>query len=141
MCVCPSVQFDVVLTVSTQYFTIPGTDTTIPVMTLGEDVKNRAANRDRRSDPVSKAIHAGRMPTLRDVKKSVKVCPPDSTKGATDREIIGFAEDLDYFHDADGHITKYDSPTVGIYSLANGCHREKIRNFQTVLYREDPTRL
>lgn len=53
---------------STQYHTIPGTDTTIPIMTLGEQKKGGPR------DPVTEAGKKGQAPTLRDVKKSVKVC-------------------------------------------------------------------
>ncbi|KAK0239552.1 HORMA domain-containing protein [Armillaria nabsnona] len=56
------------------YHKIPGTDTTVPVMTLGDDTKRtplRGFNA-RKKDPVAEAVSKGKLPTLRDVKRSVK---------------------------------------------------------------------
>ena len=46
-----------------------------PVMTLGNDLENMSLNGSshRPKDPVAEAVHQGRLPTLREVKKSVKV--------------------------------------------------------------------
>ncbi|KAK0463577.1 HORMA domain-containing protein [Desarmillaria tabescens] len=57
-----------------QYHKLPGTDTTVPVMTLGDDTKRtplRGFN-TRKKDPVAEAVSKGKLPTLRDVKRSVK---------------------------------------------------------------------
>ncbi|KAK0211239.1 HORMA domain-containing protein [Desarmillaria ectypa] len=57
-----------------QYHKLPGTDTTVPVMTLGDDAKRtplRGFNA-RKKDPVAEAVSKGKLPTLRDVKRSVK---------------------------------------------------------------------
>lgn len=53
-----------------QYHKIPGTNIAIPVMTLDEGVKNMSLNG---RDPVVDAVKGGKPPTLRDVKRSVKV--------------------------------------------------------------------
>ncbi|KAG2020134.1 hypothetical protein CC2G_005502 [Coprinopsis cinerea AmutBmut pab1-1] len=57
-----------------KYHKIPGTDTMAPVMTLGNDLENMSLNGSshRPKDPVAEAVHQGRLPTLREVKKSVK---------------------------------------------------------------------
>ncbi|KAK0196564.1 HORMA domain-containing protein [Armillaria mellea] len=57
-----------------QYHKLPGTDTTVPVMTLGDDTKRtplRGFNAGKK-DPVAEAVSKGKLPTLRDVKRSVK---------------------------------------------------------------------
>ncbi|TFK30204.1 DNA-binding protein [Coprinopsis marcescibilis] len=57
-----------------QYHQIPGTNAVTPVMTLGGDLQNMSLNNSgrRQKDPVADAIQNGRLPTLREVKKSVK---------------------------------------------------------------------
>lgn len=52
-----------------QYHTLPGTTTTIPVMTL----ESSSPLHRRMKDPVAEAVSKGKLPTLRDVKRSVKV--------------------------------------------------------------------
>ncbi|KAJ7578469.1 HORMA domain-containing protein [Mycena floridula] len=48
-----------------QYYTIPGTDTTIPLVTMGED-------QNTFNDPVVQSMCKGKPPTVKDVKRSVK---------------------------------------------------------------------
>ncbi|RXW20515.1 hypothetical protein EST38_g5322 [Candolleomyces aberdarensis] len=56
-----------------KYHTIPGTDAVIPIMSLGEDLQKLSINGGKRSvDPVAEAIQMGRVPTMREVRKSVK---------------------------------------------------------------------
>jgi len=55
-----------------QYHTIPGTDTVIPIMSLGENL-DKMSLRESAKDPVVQAAKKGKPPTLKDVKKSVKV--------------------------------------------------------------------
>ncbi|KAF9032149.1 hypothetical protein BDZ89DRAFT_1158622 [Hymenopellis radicata] len=50
-----------------KYHTLPGTTTTIPVMTL-----ESSSPLQRMKDPVAEAVSKGKLPTLRDVKRSVK---------------------------------------------------------------------
>ncbi|KAK7040820.1 hypothetical protein VNI00_009416 [Paramarasmius palmivorus] len=50
------------------YHTIPGTDTTIPIMTLGENLNKMSLQ----EDPLLETAKQGKVPTLKDVKKSVK---------------------------------------------------------------------
>jgi hypothetical protein len=58
-----------------QYYTLPHSDVTVPIVTLGEDLQNLSLKGKRRGqeDPVTIATQAGRPPTLMDVKRSVKV--------------------------------------------------------------------
>ncbi len=48
---------------------------TIPIMSLGDSLKNLAINGKSkyREDPVAQAIRNGKTPTLKEVKMSVKV--------------------------------------------------------------------
>ncbi|TCD71215.1 DNA binding protein [Steccherinum ochraceum] len=50
-----------------RYHSIPGTSSVVPIMTLGEDLMNMSL-----SDPVVDATKQGRIPTLGEVKKSLK---------------------------------------------------------------------
>ncbi|KIK61869.1 hypothetical protein GYMLUDRAFT_58517 [Collybiopsis luxurians FD-317 M1] len=54
-----------------QYHTLPGTDTVIPVMSLGDDLE-RLSLHGNEKDPVVEAAKRGTAPTLKDVKRSVK---------------------------------------------------------------------
>ena len=49
----------------------------MPIMSLGDELKNLSLNgkTKKQVDAVSQAIEQGRPPTVRDVKKSVKVVP------------------------------------------------------------------
>ena len=58
-----------------QYHTIPGTSMIVPIMSYGNRLQ-KTPSRDIRQlsgDPVAEAILNGKVPTLRDVKRSVKV--------------------------------------------------------------------
>ncbi|KAI0032290.1 HORMA domain-containing protein, partial [Vararia minispora EC-137] len=55
-----------------QYYKVPGTDTAIPIMSLGEDLNKLSLNNLEVTDPVARAISESRLPTLGDVKKSLK---------------------------------------------------------------------
>lgn len=55
-----------------QYYTVPGTKATIPVMTLGEDLMKMSLS-GKKSDPVIDATKKGKIPTLGEVKRSLKV--------------------------------------------------------------------
>lgn len=54
-----------------KYHQVAGSDTPVPVMSLGDDLQNMSLN-GRSTDPVADAIRMGRAPTLGDVKKSLK---------------------------------------------------------------------
>ncbi|KAI0063417.1 hypothetical protein BV25DRAFT_1883873 [Artomyces pyxidatus] len=56
-----------------KYYRIRGSDTVVPIMTLGEDLMKMTLGDGRKvNDPVAQATTEGRPPTLRDVKKSLK---------------------------------------------------------------------
>ncbi|THH27739.1 hypothetical protein EUX98_g6459 [Antrodiella citrinella] len=56
-----------------RYYTIPGTTTIVPVMSLGEDLmKMSISGPAKRTDPIVDATKKGRVPTLGEVKKSLK---------------------------------------------------------------------
>lgn len=55
-----------------QYHTVPGTKAVIPIMTLGEDLMKLSLS-GKKSDPVAEATKDGRIPTLGEVKRSLKV--------------------------------------------------------------------
>ncbi|KAF8163511.1 hypothetical protein B0H34DRAFT_695693 [Crassisporium funariophilum] len=53
---------------------MPGSDASIPLVTLGQELKNKARHHQNTKfdDSVAKAIKSGRAPTIREVKDSVK---------------------------------------------------------------------
>lgn len=53
-----------------KYHKPPGSHTAIPIMTLGDQLSKMSL---ARTDPVSEALKKGQMPTLGEVKRSVKV--------------------------------------------------------------------
>lgn len=54
------------------YYTIPGTNTTVPIMNLGEGLRKLSISGGKHKDPVAEAARLGRSPTLKEVKQSVK---------------------------------------------------------------------
>ncbi|KAH9930747.1 uncharacterized protein B0H18DRAFT_1116858 [Fomitopsis serialis] len=54
------------------YQKIPGTDITVPVMSLDADLERLSLNGKKTFDPVSDATRQGRVPTLGEVKRSLK---------------------------------------------------------------------
>jgi hypothetical protein len=62
------------LTISSQYRRIAGTDVIIPIMSLGEDLEKLSLGDGGHSkDPILLASAEGRLPTFKDVQKSLKV--------------------------------------------------------------------
>lgn len=57
-----------------QYCKVPGSEGTVPVMSLGEDMMNLSlSGTNKPSDPVADATRRGKIPTLGEVKRSLKV--------------------------------------------------------------------
>lgn len=56
-----------------QYYTLPGTDITVPIMSLGEDLMKLSLGGSRIPDPIANAAKRGKIPTLGEVKRSLKV--------------------------------------------------------------------
>ncbi|KIY50793.1 HORMA-domain-containing protein [Fistulina hepatica ATCC 64428] len=54
-----------------EYHNIPGTDTVVPIMSLGDSLENMSLS-SRDEDPVQAALKRGHVPTFKEVKKSVK---------------------------------------------------------------------
>ncbi len=93
---------------TSQYYNIPGTDVTIPVMTLGEDLMNLSISGCKHADPVANATKKGKVPTLGEVKRSLKVCN-SLTKSFTVLMLltsVGPDQEFNPSHDADGYVTE-----------------------------------
>lgn len=57
---------------------MPGSNVVIPVMSLGDDLmKLSISGKKRANDPVADATRKGKLPTLGEVKRSLKVCVLD----------------------------------------------------------------
>lgn len=57
-----------------QYHTLPGTNTVVPIMSLGEDLMRMSLKSSGRvADPAADASRKGKVPTLGEVQKSLKV--------------------------------------------------------------------
>ena len=57
-----------------QYHRIEGTEVVVPIMSLGEDMEKLCLGDGGHSeDPILLASAEGRLPTFKDVKKSLKV--------------------------------------------------------------------
>ena len=57
-----------------QYYEVPGTKETIPVMTLGDQMDKLILSvSGQAQDPVAEATRVGKVPTLGEVKRSLKV--------------------------------------------------------------------
>jgi meiosis-specific protein HOP1 len=62
------------LTILSQYRRIAGTNLVVPIMSLGEDLEKLSLGDGGHSkDPILLASAEGRLPTFKDVKKSLKV--------------------------------------------------------------------
>ncbi|KAF7363938.1 DNA-binding protein [Mycena sanguinolenta] len=69
------------------YHTIPGTDTVIPVMSLGDDLDKMTLS-DAAKDPVGQAAKKGKAPTLKDVKKRVKTVLKALIQSTTQMDVL-----------------------------------------------------
>lgn len=56
----------------TKYYKVAGTDTVVPIMSLGDQLSKMNLHR-MDGDPVVDALKQGNLPTLGDVKRSLKV--------------------------------------------------------------------
>ncbi|KAH7923473.1 hypothetical protein BV22DRAFT_1169347 [Leucogyrophana mollusca] len=54
------------------YQALPGTNIIVPIMSLGDQLSNMSLGTMKRADPVADAMKRGKMPTLGEVKKSLK---------------------------------------------------------------------
>ncbi|KAH0583612.1 hypothetical protein H2248_009230 [Termitomyces sp. 'cryptogamus'] len=70
-----------------QYHTSPDTGVTIPIMTLGEDLRQMSLN-NARDSPVTEAAKRGKVPTLLDVKKSVKALLKTLIQATTQMDVL-----------------------------------------------------
>jgi hypothetical protein len=90
-----------------QYHTIPGTSMVVPIMSYGNRLQKTPSRDTRRlnGDPVAEAILNGKVPTLRDVKRSVKVRKISITCWELDhRFLVGIAKDIDPCHGKHGSV-------------------------------------
>ncbi|KAF8623560.1 hypothetical protein AX15_006330 [Amanita polypyramis BW_CC] len=55
-----------------RYHNLPGTDTIVPILSLGDDLQGVSLKNRQNEDPITEAVMKGKTPTLREVKKSVK---------------------------------------------------------------------
>ena len=62
-----------VFTSCIQYHHLPGTDTIIPILSLGDDLMKMSLGGPRKdADPAAEASKKGKAPTLGEVQKSLK---------------------------------------------------------------------
>ncbi|KAI0768437.1 HORMA domain-containing protein [Irpex lacteus] len=72
-----------------RYYTIPGTDITVPLMSLGEDLMKLSINgRGKKPDPVSDASKKGKVPTLGEVKRSLKALVKNLIQATTQMDAL-----------------------------------------------------
>ncbi|KAH9952085.1 HORMA domain-containing protein [Amylocystis lapponica] len=71
------------------YINIPGTDTSVPVMSLDADLEKLSlSGRKKHPDPVSEATKKGRTPTLGEVKRSLKGLIKNLIQATTQMDIL-----------------------------------------------------
>jgi meiosis-specific protein HOP1 len=58
---------------SSQYHTIDGTNTVVPIMSIDEDFEKLALSGANSFDPITAASMKGKKPSLGEVKRSIKV--------------------------------------------------------------------
>lgn len=92
-----------------KYCRIAGTDIVVPIMSLGEDMKKLTlGDRGYSKDPFVLASAAGRLPTFKDVKKSLKVRCKHFYE-LTTRPLSDIDQDPDSSNNPDGRSSKYCS--------------------------------
>ncbi|KAJ7633058.1 HORMA domain-containing protein [Roridomyces roridus] len=67
------------------YHKIPGTNTVVPIMSLGDDLDKLSL---KEKDPVVQAARRGKAPTLKDVKKSVKTLLKTLIHSTTQMDVL-----------------------------------------------------
>ncbi|EMD38181.1 hypothetical protein CERSUDRAFT_104791 [Gelatoporia subvermispora B] len=70
------------------YYKVPGTDTTVPIMSLGEDLMKLSLGGKATVDPVSTANKAGTVPTLGEVKRSLKTLVKNLIQATTQMDAL-----------------------------------------------------
>ncbi|KAI0780584.1 HORMA domain-containing protein [Trametes elegans] len=71
------------------YCKVPGSDSTVPVMSLGEDMMNLSlAGSKKRCDPVADATRNGKIPTLGEVKRSLKALIKNLIQATTQMDAL-----------------------------------------------------
>ncbi|OSD08508.1 DNA-binding protein [Trametes coccinea BRFM310] len=71
------------------YCKVPGSNAAVPVMSLGEDMMNLSLSGSRRSqDPVADAARRGKVPTLGEVKRSLKALIKNLIQATTQMDAL-----------------------------------------------------
>ncbi|KAJ3558173.1 hypothetical protein NM688_g1079 [Phlebia brevispora] len=71
-----------------QYYRVPGSNAAIPVMTLGEDLMKLSISGSKTRDPVVDATKKGKIPTLGEVKRSVKALIKNLIQATTQMDTL-----------------------------------------------------
>ena len=129
------------LTSSSKYRRIAGTDVVVPIMSLGEDMKKLTLGDGGYSkDPIMLASDAGRLPTFKDVKKSLKVGCKHFYE-LTTKPLSDIDQDLDSSNNPDGRSSKYYSSPRCVLPLMYLEPRTSIRYLQSILLSTNTTSL
>ncbi|KAI6131997.1 HORMA domain-containing protein [Pisolithus croceorrhizus] len=57
-----------------RYHKVPGTNTVVPILSLGDQLSQLSLGYERSEEPMTKSLKQGKQPTLGEVKRSLKVC-------------------------------------------------------------------
>ncbi|KAI9065377.1 HORMA-domain-containing protein [Trametes sanguinea] len=70
------------------YCKVPGSNSAVPVMSLGEDMMNLSLSGSRSQDPVADAARRGKVPTLGEVKRSLKALIKNLIQATTQMDAL-----------------------------------------------------
>ncbi|KAJ3013263.1 hypothetical protein NUW54_g1639 [Trametes sanguinea] len=70
------------------YCKVPGLNSAVPVMSLGEDMMNLSLSGSRSQDPVADAARRGKVPTLGEVKRSLKALIKNLIQATTQMDAL-----------------------------------------------------
>ncbi|KAI0344853.1 DNA-binding protein [Trametopsis cervina] len=85
-----------------RYYNIPGTNISVPVMSLGDDLMKLSISGGKKSDPVTDATKKGKVPTLGEVKRSLKTLIKNLIQATTQMDALPrrrYATFKLYYHD------------------------------------------
>src|SRR6266404_1626852 len=109
-------------------------------MSLGEDMQKLSLRDGCSKDPIMLGSAEGRLPTFKDVKRSLKVRCTQFYESTT-KTLADVDQDVDSSHNSDGSSSKYYFSLSCIPPLIFQGHRASIRYLQSVLLSTDTTNL
>ncbi|KAH9001111.1 HORMA domain-containing protein [Lactarius akahatsu] len=122
-----------------EYRRIAGTDVVVPIMSLGEDMKKLSlGNGGYSKDPITLASAVGRLPTFKDVKRSLKV-RRQHFYALPIKLLADIDQDIDSSNNSDGLSSKYFSSLRCVLPLIARDPERRYATYKAFYYPRTPS--